>query len=213
MGRFARSRLGKLALGGLVFAAATGGATKLIGDAMHRSQVRYEATQGEIAPIIEQSMVGVDVQAVDYQLSHPDDVRVVHNPDGHKGMIEYMTDHATVIMRAAPNGDPIVTQPVYVDYFNNQGEPETGDLGDEYVMTTPDGNYWVNKNYDNGNTGFGGTTGGGWGAFELGGPDTSSRGYGNDSLPAPVDAANLIAQHVLDSGPFEHYSQPGEPLG
>ncbi|HSX35568.1 MAG TPA: hypothetical protein VLH84_01380 [Patescibacteria group bacterium] len=210
-GRFAKGRIGRtllLATGVLLVA---GGAAKGVQAKVNHDKAAYAATQGKISPIIEQSMIGLDYQAVEYQLSHPTDVVVTQNPDGQQGTVEFMTDHSTVIM-GTKDGKPNILDPVYIDYWNNQGEPETGDYGHEYVLTAPRGNHWVNESHGANQIGFGGTTGGGWGAFELGGADTTDRGYAGNSLPPPVEAATEIATHVLEFGPYEHYSQPGEPL-
>ncbi|HEV7454397.1 MAG TPA: hypothetical protein VGO07_04000 [Candidatus Saccharimonadales bacterium] len=200
------TRLGKAVLGTTLALGAAGGIAEGAHVAHEHHKAQYEATQGQIAPIIENTMVNIDVQTLGQQRSHPDKVTEIDNPDGRSDAVEFINDthNTVVIMGKTEDGKPDPAKPLFVRYNNNTGTGE-GTNGIRVVLTAPGGNKWVDQDPY---IGFGGSTEGGWGATVAGRDDTTDRGYANNSMPAPLEAAQEIAQTVQEFGPYDTYSLP-----
>ncbi|HKU19202.1 MAG TPA: hypothetical protein VJP80_08125 [Candidatus Saccharimonadales bacterium] len=205
IGQRAKGRLGRWATAAAIAGVAAGGVTETYNVVHKHNQARYETIQREIAPVIKDTMIKVDQQTLEQQRAHPDDVVEIDNPDGHSDAVKFVnnTTSDTEVVMGVTDGKPDPNKPLFVDYRNNTGTGENT-IGIQVIMTAPGGNDWVDKIP---HSGFDGTTGHGWGAAVPGQADTTSRGYGGDSMPAPLDAAQQIAQTAQQFGPYQPYSR------
>ena len=200
--RLRHSRLGRWMLGGTVVLAGAGAAGVAINQANEASQAEFQATQAEISPVIKDAMVDIDQQTLNEQRIHPDNVLAFPDPDGHMGVTEFRTITGNVkIIMGNTDGKPDPNKPLYVDYRNNVGRE--GKVGTQVLMTSPEGNAWVDEATDKGLIEFGGSTDGGWAAMTVH-ADTTSRGFG-DSMPGALEAAQKVAATAHEQKPYDPY--------
>jgi hypothetical protein len=204
-----KGKFRKVMAGAALAAVVAGGAAEtvhLVQENNKDKRAKYEATQAAIKPIIEERMIDIDKQAIAEHKAHPDKVIQIDAPQGHADAVAFMTGNARIIMGKTKDGQPDPAKPHYASYANNTGTGE-GTRGMRFVMTAPEGNWQVDKDYsDFGGTTKGGTTPeGGWAASIGGIADTTYRGYANNSLPAPLEAAQTVAQLADEFKPFDEY--------
>jgi len=191
--RIARGKLGKWLLGGTVLAASAG-----IAGAVHQTneanQAKFESTQAQIAPVIKDAMVDVDQQTLDEARLHPEKMRVYTDPNGHMGVTEFRNTTGNVkVVMGNTDGKPDVHKPLYVNYRNNMGSGE-GTNGIQIVMTSPEGNQWVDETPGDE---FSQGTDGGWAA---------KSSYEDTTLgEAEVETAQGVAKSSQQAKPYDPY--------
>ncbi len=189
------------AIAGLALAATTAGVgtiaahegVKIVDNVRASQEKSWSQLQTNLRSDILPAMQSVDRQVVDAYNNQPDHHGLheskPHTIPGIKGPVVDFTggfdNSLKVVMHTEADGvTPDASAPVFASYHNNTGTGE-GTIGDEFTMTTPEGNVFVDQGYGN----FGGATEGGWGASDSNYSDTTWTGAFNN--PATVSAHNV----------------------
>src|SRR5206468_13082653 len=99
----AQHRVGKWVVRGLIATGITGaayGTAEAVHAVRQHDRAQFEATQGQISPVIARTMIDVDRQTLDQQRSNPDDITEIDAPNGHNDAVRFInkTRNADVIM-------------------------------------------------------------------------------------------------------------------
>ncbi len=202
LGQAAKSRVGRVALGVVLASGAAFGTAQGVEAAQASHKLEFEATQNQIKPVIEAAMIDIDNQTLAELQAHPENITKIDAPDGHKDAVGFINKDRNVrVIMGLTNGMPDPNEPIYVNYYNNQGTGK-GSRGIHVVMTAPEGKWVVDQH--RALRDFGGDTEGGWAASIGGEADTTDRGYAAGG-PAPFEAAQQIAATAAEFAPYEPY--------